>query len=316
MGKATKINDFRTLNLSEEKTPTKKNVGGISVSSNKKTNSRKTSAKGNNVKTSTKKKSTTQKKSVQKKEKEANKNSGLKLAIFFVILVLMGAFVGCLFTPTFNIMSISVDEGVRVTSNEIKSKVDEVIGENILRVNTKSLKESIESIPYVRRAEIKRNFPNELRITFKEREPYALIKHLESFVVMDKFGNVLEIKKENDMDGLAIIYGISLDEVTTGKKITDLSGLKYENMAYLLETVVNSKFEYTISEINYTDTEALIISVEELDVDINYGKIEKSILAEKINYLNGILKKLEKKKGMLDISSNNYLEKTIFTERY
>lgn len=309
MSRTSKISDFRTLNLSEEKTPTQKNVGA--VSKRKKSVKRKVAT--SSVKSKTKERTPA---SQTKKEVNKNTNHGIGLAIFFLLLVLAGAFIGCLFTPTFDIGVITIQDGNRVSRLEISSKFDGVVGENILKINTKKLEESIEKIPYIRTAEVKRVFPNEIRVTFKEREPYALIKYLESYVVMDKYLYVLEIKKENDMENLAIIYGIDAEEYIPGEKLQDVAGLKYENVTYLLETSYKNNFDYTIHEVNYTDTENLIMDVKELEVDINFGEINKSILTDKMNYLNGILKKLVGKKGNLNISSNNYLEKTIFTERY
>ncbi len=325
MSRTTKISDFRTLNLSEEKTtPTKKNVGA--VSKRKKSAKRKVTVSNakpkrkvtvSNAKPKTKVKSpVSQGKKEVKKDATKSTNHGIGLAIFFLVLILAGAFIGCLFTPTFDISIITIQNGDRVSKLEISSKLDGIIGENILKINTKKLEENIEKIPYVRTAEVKRVFPNEISVTFNEREPYALIKYLESYVVMDKYLYVLEIKKENDMEDLAIIYGIDADEYIPGEKLQDVAGLKYENVTYLLETSYKNNFDYTIHEINYTDTENLIMDVKELEVDINFGEINKTILTDKMNYLNGILKKLVGKKGNLNISSNNYLEKTIFTERY
>ncbi len=294
-----RINDFRTLNLSEKPTPTKKNVGAVSKPVRK-----------TNVNS---KKNINQNKS---KEKTKPKKNGLGLALFFLVLVLAGTFIGCLFTPVFNITVISIPDGVRVSRDEISGKLDKIKGENILKVNVSALENEIESIPYVRHAKLKRIFPDEIEVHFREREPYAIVKYLESFVLMDKFGYILEIKKENDQEDLAIIYGIESDTYTPGEKLDDIAGLKYENVTYLLETSYQNQFNYTIDEINYTDSENLIMSVKELDIDIIYGSVDKSILAEKMNYLNGILKKLDGKQGKLDISSTNYLEKTIFTERY
>lgn len=308
MPKSTRISDFRMLNLSDEKTPTNKNVGAISK--NKKKPKKKVQSSRRNDYSVRKEES---KKQVSEKKAGGH---GFGLAIFFLILILAGAAIGCLFTPTFDVAFIDVQEGYRVDKNEIISKLDGVIGENILKVNTKTIQNSIKDIPYIRSVEVKRVFPNEISVTFKEREPYALIKYLESYVVMDKYLHVLEIKKENDMEDLAIIYGIDADEYIPGQKLQDVAGLKYENVTYLLETSYKNNFDYTIHEINYTDTESLIMDVKELEVDINFGEVDRTILSDKMNYLNGILKNLVGKKGKLDISSNNYLEKTIFTERY
>lgn len=310
MPKSTKINDFRTLNLSNENTPTKKNVGVVSVKSN--TTSKSVPKKKNKNVTSPKSKNV-----AKNESNEKEKRSGIGFAIFFIILILLGAFIGCLFTPTFDISEINIQDGVNVDKNQIMSRLDEIIGENILKVNLNSLEKTIKEFsPYIGKVELKRAFPNTINVTYVERKPYALIKYLESFVVMDKYGHVLEIKKENDMPELTIIYGIDAESYTPGEKLSDVAGLKYENVTYILETSYQNKFDYSIHEINYTDPENILMFVKELDVDIKYGEFENNVVSEKMNYLNGILKKLVGKKGNLDISSNNYLEKTIFTERY
>ena len=131
---------------------------------------------------------------------------------------------------------------------------------------------------------------------------------------MDKYGNILEIKKENDMPELPIIYGIEDKEFIPGQKLEGISNLKYENVVYLLETAAHTGFDYTISEVNYIDTEAMRLSITQMNIEIVYGGIERTILNDKMTYLNEVLKNLENKKGTLDISSNNYSEKVIFKE--
>ncbi len=308
MSKSEKISDFRTLDLSEkETTPVKKKAGVVSGVKKKK------------IQKSYKNINKPKKKEVDFEEFEEDvgqKKSHLGLSIFFIVLVVMGAVVGCMFTPVFDITQIVVQDGSYVTGNEILSKFDGIVGKNIMRVNLSSIKKDVQSMPYIKEVEIKRQLPDTLNVVYEERAPYALIKYLESFLVMDKYGYVLEVKKENDMPDLAIIYGIDIDKYEVGEKLEDVVGLKYENITYLLETSHKSEFDYTIYEINYADSEKLVMAVKDLDIDINFGEIDRSILTEKMIYLNGILKKLNGKKGNLDISSNNYLEKTIFTERY
>lgn len=291
MAKTKKISSFRTLNTNIEITPTKKkNVGAVSARKEK-----------------------PQENEGYYREK---KSHTVGIAIFFLILIILGAIVGCLFTPVFNVENIVFVEGEHITRDEIMSKFDDIQGQNIFRVNISSIKKSILEMPYIRHVDINRILPNTLSVTFEERKPYAIIKYLESFVIMDKYGYVLEIKKENDLQDLAIIYGINSDEFVIGEKLEDVAGLKYENVTYLLETAYNSDFDYTIYEINYDDTEKLVMAVRELDIDVVFGEIDKNGLTEKVRYLNGILKNLDGKKGKLDISSNSYLEKAIFVERY
>ena len=192
-------------------------------------------------------------------------------------------------------------------------------GINTLKIKTKELVKSIEEIPYIRTAEIKRVLPDKLQVIYEERKPYAIIKYLESFVIMDKFGYVLEIKKENDMENLAIIYGVDANEYVLGNTLDGTEKLKYENIVYLLETAKQVGFEYKISEINYQDIENVIISVVDsetgMEIEVEYGEIEKGILGEKIDYINEMLKNVEDKKGILIINKEDYNNESIFKEK-
>lgn len=282
MAKNTKIQDFRKLNTSkQETTPAKKKSKG-SVSASK------------------------------KKEKKTN----VVLPFVLVTLMLIGICIGCMLTPTFNIDDIQVQTGINVNKEEILSIVKHVKGINTLKINTRSLEKNIEEIPYIKSAEIKRELPDKLNITYEERKPYAIIKYLESFVIMDKYGYVLDVKKENDMQDLTIIYGIDAEEYVSGTMLDGVARLKYENVAYLLETSAHVEFEYGISEVNYQDTESLIISIKDADIEVEYGEIEREKLSEKIIYLNEMIKSIEGKKGTILINRDDYNKESIFRERF
>lgn len=282
MAKNTKIQDFRKLNTSkQETTPAKKKSKG-SVSASK------------------------------KKEKKAN----VVLPFVLVTLILIGICIGCMLTPTFNIDEINVQSGVNVNKEEILSKIEHVKGVNTLKINSRKLEKSIEEIPYIKEANIERVLPNELKVTYEERKPYAIIKYLESYVIMDKFGFVLDVKKENDMQDLTIIYGVDAKQYVPGTILDGVARLKYENVAYLLETVSHVDFEYGVSEINYQDTENLIISIRDADIEVEYGEIDREKLSEKVIYLDEMIKSVEGKKGTILINNEDYNKESIFRERF
>ena len=56
--------------------------------------------------------------------------------------------------------------------------------------------------------------------------------------------------------------------------------------------------------------------VAEEDVEIIYGEIDRNLIMDKLNYISEILNKVSGKGGRLDVSSSDYLEKTVFTERF
>ena len=249
-----------------------------------------------------------------KKKKEKRKSTSRLVSAFLLTFIFVGVIAGCLTTPTFDVMSVEVENGENVNAEEIQKYFSDSKGKNIFLVNTSEIEKKIETHPYIYKAEVTKNLPDILCVKYKEREPYAIIKYIESYVLIDKYGSILEIKKENDMTELPIIYGIEAGEFVPGEKLEGIANLKFENSVYLLETALHTNFNYTISEINYTDSEEVKLSIKEIDVQIIYGSIERDILNDKITYLNEILKKLGDKKGTLDISSNHYSEKVIFSE--
>ncbi len=285
-----KIQDFRKLNTMQEKpTPTKKKGKEQVLMQNK-------------------------------KQKRKQKKKSSPLPFFLVILIVIGISIGCMLTPAFNISNIEVSSGIYVTKEEILNKALYVKGINTLKINTKTLEKKVEEIPYIQSADIKRILPDELSITYIERTPYAIVKYLESYVIMDKYGYVLEIKKENDMKDLTIIYGVDAEEYVPGQILDGAARLKYENTAYLLEAANRVRFAFDITEVNYQDSENVIFSVTDteknMEIEVEYGSVEREILGEKMSYLNEMLKNIEYKSGVLSINKDDYNKESIFKIKY
>lgn len=250
------------------------------------------------------------------KEKQKESNFGKTVAIFFIILVLLGLSIGILFSPAFNLTEVIVADGVNINSGEITNVIEVKYGENILKQGYKKIKESVLNLPYVSEVKVVIRLPDKIKISYEERTPYTTIKFLETFFVVDKFGYLLEANKENKFPELPIIYGIELNGYELGNQLVEVSGLKYNNIIQLLETTKQKNIPYTISEIDYTVVAEVKLWIKESDIEIVYGEIQKDVLFDKLNYLSEALKTLisEGKRGRIDISSDTYLEKTIFTD--
>lgn len=247
-------------------------------------------------------------------DKENKKSVGGKIAFFILLLVIISVATGCLFAPVFNISEVIVNSGDNVTAQEILNNANIELGTNIFRINDSKIKEKIETLSYVREADIYRKFPDTIVLEINERNPYAIVKYLESFAITDKYGYILEIKKENSGD-LPIIYGLDSGSYVVGQKLEGNSLTKYENCAYLIEIANKTNFGYKFKEINYNDLTNVKLYIEEIDTDIIYGNIFIDDIEEKLNHLSSILKELNGKKGRIDMSDENYLAKTVFTEK-
>lgn len=241
--------------------------------------------------------------------------SGKKFLIFVFVMILIGLVAGCLFSPVFNIVEVRADNGVNVTSGEVLEKANVPIGVNIFRIGDRKILSSIETLPYVKSTKIYRAFPDTIILKYEERKPYAIVKYLESYAIVDKYGYILEIQKENTFLNLPIIYGLDTGEFVLGEKLTDTSLTKYENCVYLFETASRIDFEYTFNEINYDDLANVKLYIASKDIDIVYGNIYLDEIEEKLNRLSSVIEKLGNKKGKIDMSDDDYLSKTVFTEK-
>ena len=248
-------------------------------------------------------------------KEERKKNTGFKVAFFVLILIVIGTITGCLFAPIFNITIVRAENGINISSGEILDLANIQLGVNIFRINDSKIEDRIETLSYVRRAKVERIFPNTIFLDVEERSQYAIVKYLESYVITDKFGYILEIKKENDLKHLPIIYGIDSGDFVIGEKLDGISITKFENCVYLLEVANNTEFKYNFTEINYDDPTNVKLYIEERDIDIVYGTVEIEGIEEKLRHLSSILEKLDGKKGKIDMSSKDYLAKTVFTEK-
>lgn len=248
-------------------------------------------------------------------EKIKHKKNSKRLAIFLLLMISVAITSGCLFAPIFNIKSVSADDGFNITSGEILEKANIKLGENIFRINDTKIKKSIESLPYVKKASIYRALPNRIILKVDERVPYATVKYLESYAITDKYGYVLEIQQENLKKDLPVVYGINPEDCTVGKKITGISMLKFENSVYIIETAERIGFKYNFTEINYDDSTNVKLYIKENDVDIVYGEIVIEDIEEKLGHLASILSQLGNKRGKIDMSNEDYLARTVFTER-
>lgn len=306
---AKRIQDFRSFNSSNKNATSADNV--VEVAPKPKVNIRNEKIRKNYTKTKTEKK--------QDKSVDADEKKGVNKAVvaFFVILVITGVGIGCLFSPTFNLRGIIVSDGTNVTRAEILNSFEIEMGINVFKINYKEIKNSVEKLPYIKSAEAKILFPDEIKIDYVERKPFALVKYLESYMVMDKYGYILEITRQNKYQDLPIIYNIEFDTYEIGKQFEDTAKTKYDNVVYLLETAVKNEFSYTISEINYESIGNVKLWIKESDIEVIYGDIDRNFIGDKLNYIEEVLNNTKGKKGKIDLSNSGYLEgKTVFTERF
>ena len=135
---------------------------------------------------------------------------------FLIIVGAIYAFIFC--TPFFKVKTVLV-EGTEVTSAQTVIEASGIVsGEHILKVDTKSARTGTEMLAYVKSAEVKRVFPNKIKIIVTEGKVCANIALAEGFAAIDETGKVMEIVDVPKVS--PAVYGLTVKKSEVGEKIT------------------------------------------------------------------------------------------------
>lgn len=136
-------------------------------------------------------------------------------------------------SPIFNVKEIKVEGIQKISREEIVNLSKINIGENTFKIKNTIVTDGIKSHTYVEKVNIKRELPNAIKITIKERTPQYIIQIAEENAYIDLNGYILEISAEN-LD-LPKIVGYKTDD----NNIIDFQNTKKlaEDDCRVLETV-------------------------------------------------------------------------------
>jgi len=112
-------------------------------------------------------------------------------------------------TERLEIRNVQINGEHRVTENEILARAGFMPGTNVLEVDLDDVRMEIEQILWVRHAEVRRVWPNELAISVVEREPVALARISGEVYQVDADGVILPVDAAANtnfpiLDGLGV----------------------------------------------------------------------------------------------------------------
>jgi len=172
----------------------------------------------------------------------------------------------------FQITTMRID-GNRMASKEqitVLSKVD--IHSNLLAINIPQVQSLLESHPWIARAEIKRDWPNRLLITIKEKKPVALVNRASGLFYLDNKGHIIAAVGTSQELDFPVVTGLEsftfnpAQSARTPEILHDVMGL------LKLASKNNSILpEQNISEIHITENGELLLYLLERAFPIYMG---------------------------------------------
>lgn len=221
-----------------------------------------------------------------KKVVKLRRNNFFKNSIFIPFILLIAALIILAFSPLFDITKIKIEGNSILTENTILNVSGIKEGQNILRINKNEIKQNIETLPYIDEVSIKRNWPDTLVISIKEKEAIAKIATVGAVLTLDEDANVLNSFSDNTDIDLPLIdkievfsYGFDLLNTSDNEKINNiLEVLKIFEKNDMLKLV--EKIEQDSNVIIYTK-EGHVANIGDInDLEYKIDRIRKVVEIE------------------------------------
>lgn len=222
---------------------------------------------------------------VEKKMKRRRMFFRLLLIIFLVFIM----FVLALNTDIFIIDNIKVLGNNKISKDIIINASSINTGENIFKISTRTSKKTIENLPYVKKAEIKRKFPKGILIEIIERKEIVQIKEISSYGFIDIDGYILDIVDVQN-DQLPLLLGFNIGNKKAGDNL--FSQIEFEQKKEFISEGNSIKILQKMKEIDMVDNNNVNILLNN-SIPVAFGTLDD--VKYKLNLLNEILIDIEKK---------------------
>lgn len=253
------------------------------------------------------------KKTATKKTKKKNKKKAIKsiLLRWITLLILLAVAIGLiLLSDLFNCKQIVVLGNNKITQETIINLSNIKKEENMFKINTRKVKNSIKQNAYINDAKIKRKLNGIVEIHVEERIATYMLTFEAGCIYINNQGYILEISEEPIL--LPVIMGLKTELST--KKVGER--LEKEDL-YVLEKIIsitdiaNMKgLKENITYINVEDEENIQIYMDGEKKTINFG--DEKNASKKFDRIKVILEQEKECEGEIFIKD---IENIYFREK-
>ena len=138
------------------------------------------------------------------------------LSLLFVLMFIFWCMYYLLQSDLMNLKNIVLEGNLNVTEDEIVNISNLVINRNIFKYNLKEIKQNIISHPYIKEVKVCRKLPDTIIIQMKEREEYAIILYMGSYIYIDQENIVLKASDSYMANENILITGINFKSFKVG----------------------------------------------------------------------------------------------------
>ena len=166
------------------------------------------------------------------------------LCLFVAVVIIT------MFSPIFNIKTITVNGNEKIPENEILSLSSIQVGENTFKISKNKVINSIKENSYVKDVIIKRKLPSEIEISIEERKVAFIVEYGGSFVYIDNQGYILEVSEVKPE--VPVIQGIQTEteNLVAGKRLGNIDLQRMNTVLRIMEVAESNEIASIITKID------------------------------------------------------------------
>ena len=234
------------------------------------------------------------------------------LTIFGIII---GGIIYAMLSPIFNIKNITVAGNSKISSEAIISLSGLNIDQNIFNFRTSNVKEEIKQNPYIDTVEIKRKFPDTVKISVQERTATYMLTYGNAYVYINNQGYILEITSEKGDFPIIEGYETPTEQIVEGNRLSLEDLEKLNDVLKIMEAISSGTngIEEEITKINIEDKTNYILTLEKEKKTIYLG--DATNLSNKILWINRLIEEEKKHEGIIYLNVNLNTDLPYFREK-
>lgn len=263
-------------------------------------------------------------------KKQVNNKSKLKRRqkkqlAFLTMITLVAALVAViLLTPAFNVNNIEISGNNMVSDEEIIMAGGLSKNVNILNVDTDGAEKNIKSLPYIKKAEIKRSFPDTIKIKVTEEVGVAYFTTKDGYVIIASDGKCIDVSsglsEDKNSSGqvaqlpkLPVVKGIKNVKYSKGEIVKSEDSQRLKSLFVCLHEFARQGYIFDMKEIDMSDPEDIRFYYKGKELCVSVGNTQRigykmecfrPIYDEVVN----MTKKGQLPKGFIDLEHNSYRE--------
>lgn len=224
---------------------------------------------------------------------------------FFLFLIIISISVILLFKmPIFIVKNISTG-GNNIVESEMLIELSGIeIGQNLLKLNMRQIKQNIFSNPYIEKCKITRNLFGNVYINVTERQSVGVAKFESKYVTFDKKGVIIEVLDTTEGINLPLIDGMDISGAEPGKTMELADTRKLSALEAIFNNISKCGLSGIINEIDINSLLSIVLKNGQ-GVNIKIGTIEnidKKLMVSKAIMDEDVVK--NGLKGTIDVSFN------------